>query len=178
MAMRKSLNAELTSLNSIMNQLVRKANMQDLQHINDLIKQSARIIQVQFYTEPLVETALELVSNIETLIQSGEFFVIECENRVIACGGVRPCEIEPHKAEIKGFFVHPEFARKGIATELLRVCEEKSLSAGVKFLYLTATLSGEPFYKKCGFAELQRLQQPLSSGETFALVKMHKKLQA
>jgi N-acetylglutamate synthase-like GNAT family acetyltransferase len=161
-----------------MNQIVRKANALDLEQINYLVKCSARIIQVQFYKESAVETALELVGGIEILIQAGNLFVVEFEGRVIACGGVSPCTIEPHKAEIRSFFVLPEFARKGVATELLKVCEEQCLRAGIELVFLTATLAGEPFYKRRGFAELQRFQQPLSTGETFELVKMQKKLQA
>lgn len=53
-------------------------------------------------------------------------------------------------------------------------CENECLHRGVEILYLTATLSGEPFYKKCGFSEIERFKQNLSNGETFKLVKMVK----
>ena len=159
-----------------MNQVVRKARIQESEQINYLIERSAKIIQTHFYKESAVEAAFELISNIEELIQVGSLFVVEFEHELIACGGVSPCKVEPHKAEIKSFFVHPDFVRKGIATKLLKTCETQCLLMGIKSIYLKATLAGEPFYKKCGFVELNRFQQNLSNGETFELVKMQKEL--
>ncbi|MDD5460981.1 MAG: GNAT family N-acetyltransferase [Methylococcales bacterium] len=78
---------------------------------------------------------------------------------------------------MRGFFVHPDFARRGVATLLLATCENKCLETGIQVLYLTATLSGKPFYKKVGFSEFARFKQRLSNGESFELVKMAKEIQ-
>ncbi|NOU22706.1 MAG: GNAT family N-acetyltransferase [Methyloglobulus sp.] len=83
--------------------------------------------------------------------------------------------MSPQKAEIRAFFVHPDFARKGVATHILGACENECLRRGIKSLYLTATLAGEPFYKKKDFSGFHRFNQILSNGETFELVKMAKK---
>lgn len=166
------------TLGSIMNQVVRKAEIYEFEEINFLIKHSARTIQSKYYEKSNVESALELISGITELIESGNLFVIEFENQLIACGGICPDKAESQKAEIRSFFVHPNFARKGLATSLLKACEKSCLSMGIKSVCLTATLAGEPFYKKCGFMELQRFQQSLSNGQTFELVKMQKELQA
>ncbi len=60
---------------------------------------------------------------------------------------------------------------------LFIACENKCLRKGMEALYLTATLSGEPFYKKSGFSEIERFKQGLSNGEAFELVKMEKQMQ-
>lgn len=161
-----------------MNQIIRKADKHEFEKIDSLIKHSARTIQAQFYKESSVEAALELISNIVELIEADSLFVVECEHQLIACGGVSFCKAEPFNAEIKSFFVHPDFARKGVATKLLAACENQCFRMGIESIYLMATLAGEPFYRSRGFSELQRVQQSLSNGEIFELVKMQKILRA
>ena len=160
-----------------MNPRIDKAGLENLAHIQGLIAKSARILQSQYYKKSEIETALELVNSIEELITAGSFLVVEHEKKIIGCGGWVIDVSEPQKAEIRSFFVHPDFARKGVATRLLTTCENQCLQRGVQVLYLTATLSGEPFYKKCGFSELERFKQGLSNGESFELVKMAKGIQ-
>lgn len=155
---------------------VYQTGLENLAHIQALVVESARILQLPYYKKSEIETALELVNGIEDLINAGSFFVAEYENKIIGCGGWAIDVSDLRQAEISGFFVHPDFARKGVATRLLATCEEHCLKKGVQVLYLTATLSGEPFYRKCGYSELERFNQGLSNGESFELVKMAKVL--
>jgi len=160
-----------------MNPNIYEASLENFAHIQALISKSARILQSQYYKKSEIETALELVSGIEELIAAGSFFVAEYEKNIIGCGGWAIDVSEPLKAEVRGFFVHPDFARRGVATQLLVTCENECSRRGIEILYLTATLSGEPFYKKCGFSEFERFKQVLSDSETFELVKMAKEIQ-
>lgn len=159
-----------------MNASITQANPDDFAGIKALISQSARILQAPYYQQSAIETALELVGGIEELIAAGRFWLAKYGNQIIGSGGWAPDAAESWKAEIRGFFVHPNFARQGVATGLLNVCESACLHNGIEFLYLTATLSGEPFYKKRGFTESGRFRQSLSNGETFELVAMAKNL--
>jgi N-acetylglutamate synthase-like GNAT family acetyltransferase len=160
-----------------MNPSIYKASLENFSHIQALISKSARLLQSQYYKKSEIETALELVSGIEELIAAGSFLVAEYENKIIGCGGWAIDISESQKAEIRGFFVHPDYARRGVAKLLLTTCENECLHKGIQTLYLTATLSGEPFYKKCGFSEFGRFRQGLSNGESFELVKMAKEIQ-
>jgi N-acetylglutamate synthase-like GNAT family acetyltransferase len=158
----------------IMSPNIRQASLQDFAHLQALISKSAQILQAQYYKQSEIETALELVCGIEELIISGNFLVAKHEKRIIGCGGWAIDVSEPQKAELRSFFVHPDFARKGVATQLFTACENECLHKGIETLYLTATLSGEPFYQKCGFSEIERFKHNLSNEETFELVKMIK----
>jgi N-acetylglutamate synthase-like GNAT family acetyltransferase len=160
-----------------MNPSIHEANLENFAHILALISKSARVLQSQYYKQAEIETALELVNGIEELIIASSFLVAECKKKIIGCGGWAINVSEPTKAEIRGFFVHPDFARRGVARLLLATCENKCLQKGIQDLYLTATLSGEPFYKKCGFSEVVRFKQGLSNGESFEMVKMVKEMQ-
>lgn len=157
-----------------MNLSIRTAKLEDLESIQELIYKSARALQIEYYKQSEIEVALELVNGIEALIDSGNYFVAENENVIVGCGGVSLNLAEPKKSEIRGFFVAPEFSRKGIASKILAYCEAYCLQIGVKFLFLTSTLSGEPFYKKFGFIQTERFNQNLSNGHFFKLVKMEK----
>jgi N-acetylglutamate synthase-like GNAT family acetyltransferase len=159
-----------------MNPNIRNANFEDFTHIQALISKSARILQAQYYKKSEIEAALELVHGIEELIIAGSFLVAEYERKIIGCGGWAIDVSYPQKAEIRGFFVHPDFIRRGVAALLLNTCENICLRRGIETLYLTATLSGESFYKKHGFFEFERFNRDLSNGQTFELIKMEKVL--
>ncbi|WP_262963992.1 GNAT family N-acetyltransferase [Methylobacter psychrophilus] len=161
-----------------MNLSIYEASLEDLPYIQALISKSVRKLQAQYYKKSEIETALELVNGIEKLIAAGSFLLAGYEKKIIGCGGWAIDVSEPQKAEIRSFFVHPDFARRGVATHLLMACGNECLRRGIVDLYLTATLSGEPFYKKYGFFEGERFKQDLSNGETFELVKMVKKYTA
>jgi len=108
-----------------MNPRIYEANLENFAHIRSLISKSARILQSQYYKQAEIETAMELVSGIEELIAAGSFLVAEYEKKIIGCGGWAIDVSDPQKAEIRGFFVHPDFARRGVATLLLSTCENK-----------------------------------------------------
>lgn len=77
-------------------------------------------------------------------------------------------------AKIRAFFVHPEWARRGIGSLILAACERAAFEAGFTRLEMGATLTGVPFYRARGYAERARLAVDLSRGESLAIVRMEK----
>ena len=77
-------------------------------------------------------------------------------------------------AKIRAFFVHPQYARRGIGTLILEACEHAARAAGFTRLEMGSTLTGVPFYRAHGYAPLENLQVPLSNGEMLPIVKMSK----
>jgi hypothetical protein len=59
---------------------------------------------------------------------------------------------------------------------LLEACEHAALEAGFTRLEMGATLSGVAFYRAKGYAALENLQVPLSSGEMLSIVRMAKQI--
>tara|TARA_R110001606_G_scaffold314821_1_gene461650 strand:+ start:148 stop:627 length:480 start_codon:yes stop_codon:yes gene_type:complete len=159
-----------------MNFTIQTAKIEDLESIQVLINRSTRELQRGFYEESEIEAALELVSGLDVLIQSGQYFFAESDGVIAGCGGVSLVQGEKMSAEIRGFFVAPEYARKGVASKVLKHCEAYCKEKGVQSLFLASTLSGESFYRKLGFIEIGRFKEPLSNGQFFDLVNMEKKL--
>jgi GNAT superfamily N-acetyltransferase len=79
-------------------------------------------------------------------------------------------------AKIRAFFVHPQYARRGIGTLILEACEQAARAAGFTRLEMGATLSGVAFYSAKGYAAQENLQVPLANGEMLPIVRMSKEI--
>jgi GNAT superfamily N-acetyltransferase len=77
-------------------------------------------------------------------------------------------------AKIRAFFVHPQWARRGIGGLILEACENAARDAGFTRLEMGATLSGVAFYKAKGYAAVENQEVPLGNGETLPIVRMAK----
>ncbi len=79
-------------------------------------------------------------------------------------------------AKIRAFFVHPEWARRGIGGMILEACETAAFAAGFQRLEMGATLTGVPFYRAKGYVELENAAAvPLEDGLSLPIVRMGKK---
>ncbi|RPI77426.1 MAG: GNAT family N-acetyltransferase, partial [Desulfobacteraceae bacterium] len=115
---------------------IRKAELNDCPEIEKLIALSARGLSAQDYTPEQIEGALQGAFGVDTqLIKDGTYFVVEAGGLLVGCGGWSkrktlfgsdkresrdPAELDPaiDPAKIRAFFVHPEWARKGIGRAL------------------------------------------------------------
>jgi GNAT superfamily N-acetyltransferase len=85
--------------------------------------------------------------------------------------------LDPAKGEaakIRAFFVHPEWARRGIGGMILEACENAAIAEGFTRLEMGATLTGVPFYRIKGYAELEHLEVPMPGGAALPIVRMAK----
>lgn len=174
--------------------VLRPARLEDVQALTSLISLSVDKLQASTYTAAQRAGALGTVFGVDTqLINDGTYFVVECESKIIGCGGwsrwkklfgsdhaaqVENGLLDPatEPARIRAFFVHPDWARRGVAKELLTACEKAAATAGFRKLELAATLVGTDFYETRGFVATERFQYPLSNGEYLELVRMAKKI--
>ena len=79
-------------------------------------------------------------------------------------------------ARIRAFFVHPDFARRGIARALYARCEAGARAAGFSAFALMATLPGVPLYRALGFGEERPTAILLPDGTELQCVEMKKSL--
>jgi len=183
-----------------MNIRLRKAVPADVPRLREVIETSVRGLQVGDYTPAQVEGALKSVYGVDSqLIADGTYFVAEIETpdsatcEIVACGGWSKRKtlyggdqfaaredslLNPERdaAKIRAFFVHPDWARRGIGTLILEACEKAALEAGFTRLEMGATLSGVPFYRAMGYLEVENQSAPLGNGEALPIVKMAKEV--
>ena len=83
---------------------------------------------------------------------------------------------ERDAAKIRAFFVHPDWARRGIGSMILVACERAAADAGFTRLEMGATLSGLPFYRARGYIALEELVVRLANGESLPIFRMKKRV--
>ena len=156
--------------------IIRKALIEDLEIIATLVNNSVKELQKDDYDSNTINQALELVSGLDTLVINGRLQVAEYDGLIVGCGGYSLIPKMSYKAELKSYFVLPEYARKGISTKLLNHSIEQCIKVGVTQFCLSATLTGVPFYKRNGFTPIHEFDHKLSNGNTFRLVEMQRNL--
>jgi GNAT superfamily N-acetyltransferase len=176
--------------------LLRCATEADVPALKELIPLSARELSRGFYSDEETESAIRYVFGPDSrLIADGTYFVVEQDGRMAACGGwsrrrtlyggdqMKAGEeplLDPatEPAKVRAFFVHPDFARRGIGTLLLDACVGAARAAGFRRLELAATLPGVPLYAARGFLERERLDVPMPDGRRLPIVRMERDIDA
>jgi len=181
---------------------IRLAEDRDVHELRRLIELSVRGLQAGDYSPAQLEGALKSVYGVDTrLIADGTYFVAEARDdqaspgaavpAIIGCGGWsrrrtlfggdqfagrEDSLLDPAKeaAKIRAFFVHPEWARRGIGGLILEACETAAIAQGFRRLEMGATLTGIPFYRAKGYVELERVDAPLGDGLALPVVRMGK----
>ncbi|HXA51855.1 MAG TPA: GNAT family N-acetyltransferase [Candidatus Acidoferrum sp.] len=174
--------------------MIRTAVLADVDAIEGLIAASVHGLQAGDYSQEQREGALGTVFGADRqMIADGTYYIVEEEGRMVACGGWSRRRTpfggdrSPRKddsfldpatdaARIRAFFVHPDFARRGLGTLLLNTCEDAARAAGFTRAELTSTLTGIPLYDVRGFVAGERLELPLGNGATLPVVRMEKSL--
>ena len=178
---------------------LRSAIAADIPELHRLIELSVRRLQAGDYSASQIEGALGHALGLDTqLVSDGTYFVAEITTadgsvQTIGCGGWsnrrtlfgsdggpdRQTELLDPKTEaakIRAIFVHPDFARRGLGTLILKHCEDVAASAGFTRLEMGSTLTGVPLYKLKGYEEREAIKIPLPNGEVLPVVKMTKEL--
>ncbi|HEX3437488.1 MAG TPA: GNAT family N-acetyltransferase [Pseudacidobacterium sp.] len=176
---------------------IRKATAADVPRLREVIEASVRGLQAQDYSPAQIEGALKSVYGVDSqLIADGTYLVAEVsqagsQREIVACGGWSKrktlyggdqyaaredslLDATRDAAKIRAFFVHPQWARRGIGGLLLEACENAARAAGFTRLEMGATLSGVAFYSAKGYAVVENQEVPLGNDETLPIVKMTK----
>ena len=174
--------------------IIRKARLEDRKQLSELIAASTRGLSREHYDDAQIEAAIANMVGVDTtLIEDGTYFVAEDEGVLAGCGGwsrrktlfggdqfatrdVSYIDPQSDPAKIRAFFVHPNYARRGIAQAILRECEREAAAHGFHALELMATLPGVEFYLACGYVEQGNYDLELPGRVTVQFVPMRKEI--
>jgi GNAT superfamily N-acetyltransferase len=175
---------------------VRVATTADVPMLRELIGLSVRGLSVGFYSDAQIEAAMNEVFGVDTqLVADGTYYVIDGPAGPVAAGGWSARRtlyggdqrkqgddpmLDPatDAARIRAFFVHPEWARRGLARQLYAACERAAAAATFHRFELMATLPGEPLYRALGFAPVEQVVVTLGQGVELPLVRMTRPIDA
>jgi GNAT superfamily N-acetyltransferase len=180
---------------------VRPALLADVPVLSALIDASVRRLQAEDYSPAQREGALATVFGVDTqLIADGTYLVVEhcpadsqLPPAIVACGGWSKRKtlygadqwtdrqddlLDPQRdgAKIRAFFIHPDWARRGIGTLLLKACEDAAKSAGFRRFEMGATLTGAKLFRARGYLPVKNMAVPLNNGESLPIVHMEKQI--
>jgi len=176
---------------------LRLATEDDVPALHALIEASVRGLQAGDYTPAQIEGALGTVLGLDTqLIADRTYFIAEtpdqdAEVRSAGCGGWskrktlfgadrgpgrEPELLDPaaDAAKVRAIFVHPDFARRGLGSQILAAVENAAREAGFRRFEMGSTLTGVPLYRLKGYVEVESIAVPLWNGEAFPVVRMVK----
>ena len=171
---------------------IRKATLADVPSIRALIATSARSLGAGDYTGEQIEAALLGVWGVDTeIIRDETYFVGEADSELVLCGGwsrratlfggdaydqreSRLLDPRREAARIRAFFVHPNWARRGLGSRLLALCEREARAAGFVVAELVATLPGERLYARHGYVATGRRSDILPGSVSIDSVPMRR----
>lgn len=169
---------------------MRAAVPADVPALQRLIDESVRGLSVGYYSSEQIESALRYVFGVDSqLIADATYYLIEGPGGPVASGGwSRRATLyggDQHKsspdvlldpatepARLRAFFVHPAYARRGLARRLFDRCLRDARDAGFTSLTLGATLPGVPLYAALGFAAHERVDAAMPDGVVLPVVRM------
>src|SRR5471030_633424 len=168
----------------------RLCTFEDIPSLNKMIALSVRGLSKDYYTPEQIESSIKYIFGVDTqLVKDGTYYVAELDGIIVGCGGwskrntlyggdqfkeIEDPLLDPaiDAARIRAFFVHPDYARRGIGKGLITLCEEAAQTAGFRSFELGATLPGVPLYEVMGYTAIERVDAPLPDGEVLEIVKM------
>ena len=171
---------------------LRLAVPEDVPALRQLIEASVRGLQTQDYTPAQIEGALQTVFGVDSqLIADETYFVAETESMIVGCGGWSKRKtlygsdhwtgredslLDPTRdaAKIRAFFIHPEWARRGVGSLILKACEEAAKAAGFTRYEMGATLTGAKLFEVKGYVAVKPISIPLVNGESLPVIHMEK----
>src|SRR5258708_2796438 len=77
-------------------------------------------------------------------------------------------------AKIRAFFVHPDWARRGVGSMILQACEDAARSAGFTRFEMGATLTGAKLFGARDYVAVKRISIPLANGELLPVIHIQK----
>jgi GNAT superfamily N-acetyltransferase len=170
----------------------RLAQIEDVPALNLLIPISVRALQAGHYSKAQMDVAIGPIFGVDRqLIRDQTYFVVEDGERIVGCGGWSRREslsgsdinrqkedalLDPriHSARVRAFFIHPDYARRGIARSIMQECERAIIAAGFRKVEISATLTGESFYKSFGYTTIEHYDLPMASSLKLPVVRMRK----
>jgi GNAT superfamily N-acetyltransferase len=173
---------------------LRLATPADIPAIQRLLELSVRGLSTGYYSVGQVESALANMFGVDSqLVADGTYYVIAGDDGLAAAGGwsarqtlyggdqakgATDLPIDPalHPARIRAFFVHPAWARRGLARQLFTACEVAARARGFRRFELVATLPGVPLYRALGFEAREAMCVALPDGLELPCVRMGREI--
>ena len=172
----------------------RIATLDDLDDLREVMRRSIETLQHEFLTEAQVHASHQVMGLDSQLIRDGTYFIVERDGRIAGCGGWswrstlyggdeslvsrEPRALDPatEPARIRAMYTDPDFARQGVGSLVLQLCEEAAIESGFHRATMMATMAGVPLYEAHGYRRVEPTLGAAIGSVEVPLVKMEKVL--
>ena len=172
----------------------RIATLVDLDALHAVMARSIGQLQSSYLTPEQVAASHKVMGLDTQLVKDGTYFMIESNGRVAGCGGWsfratlyggdesvvarEPARLDPatDAAKIRAMYTDPDFIRRGIGTQIMRLCENAARDAGFNRVELMATVAGSPLYRNQGYESSDAEKFADIDGVQIPLLRMEKRL--
>ena len=170
----------------------RLAGIDDLDALRVLMDAAISQLQRPFLDDDQIASSRTIMGLDTQLIMDRTYFVVEAGGELAGCGGWSrratlyggdqspgrsAALLDPaqHAARIRAMYTHPQHTRKGVGRLILSLCEVAARAEQFKRVEMMATLAGEPLYRACGYAAIERTVDD-RGGAAVPLLRMQKLL--
>jgi GNAT superfamily N-acetyltransferase len=172
----------------------RLAQIDDLPTLRALMTRSIEKLQDGFLTPEQVKASHQVMGLDTQLVKDQTYFMIESDGRLVGCGGWswratlfggddsivarEPLPLDPatDAAKIRAMYVDPDFARRGIGSLIMTLCEDAARDAGFGKAEMMATMAGVPLYRAHGYTDIEPVEVRTREGVIVPLIRMGKAL--
>jgi GNAT superfamily N-acetyltransferase len=168
----------------------RLARVADVPELERVMTAAIAELQRGFLNEEQIAASQAIMGLDRQLIADGTYFIVEDGGRIAGCGGWSrratlyggdhtpgrdAALLDPTRdpARVRAMYTHPHFARRGVGRLILQLCETAAAAEGFTRLELMATLSGRALYARCGYADIETVEDA-RGGAPVPLVRMGK----
>ena len=149
-----------------MNIVIRRFEDNDAVTAAELVKYTLRISNSKDYSPEYIEENVNSHTP-EILKQygrNGHFYVVVDSDRIIGIGGISSFWGSLTESILLTIFVHPEYQGNGIGRKIIATLEEDEYFLRANRIEIPASITGVPFYLKCGYTYKNNVTEPDEEG--------------
>ncbi len=172
----------------------RLAQLEDIAALRAMMRRSIEQLQSDFLTPEQVRASHGLMGLDSQLVRDQTYFIVEKQGRIAGCGGWswratlfggddsvverEPAPLDPmtDAARIRAMYTDPAFARQGVGTLIMELCERAAGACGFRRMEMMATLAGVPLYQARGYVPIEHLAPAPIDGVAVPMIRMARDL--
>lgn len=134
--------------------IVRLINNGDFKSVADMIARSvSNSAFSKFYPQQSIEYIKESLDEdgVKQRASWTHFYVIEEDNKIVACGAIGPYYGSKTESSLFSIFVDSDYQSKGYGRKIIEVLEKDEYFLRANRVEIPASMSAIPFYRKMGY---------------------------
>ncbi|MEH1924171.1 GNAT family N-acetyltransferase [Nostoc sp.] len=148
---------------------IRLAQPQDRNQIFDIQRDATQTLCSTDYSPEQIQALLNDIQVDKSQVEERKdiVFVAEIGEKIVGFSAYS-------RYWVNALYVHPQYVRQGVGTELLKAVENEAYSQNVKTLAVCASITAKPFYEASGYQEFSKTYITSSSGIYIPCSRMQK----